>query len=65
MNSNRLTVHPMKSENAIKSLSNAEVKRLKAREHNRAYEAGEFNKPADLREVVRDVVSHAKQSLGI
>lgn len=46
-------------------LSNSERKKMMAREHNRAYNAGELNRRVDLRDIVRDAVSHAEHSLGL
>lgn len=46
-------------------LSKSERKRMMAREHNRAYNAGELNRPVDLVEIVRGAVSHAQHSLGM
>lgn len=46
-------------------LSNSDRKKMMAREHNRAYNAGELNRPMDLVDIVRGAVSHAQKSLGI
>lgn len=48
-----------------KPKSNNAIKRQMAKEHNRAYAAGELNKPVDLNEVVRDVIGVASKSLGL
>lgn len=46
-------------------LSNKERKRMLAREHNRAYAAGELTRQPDLTEIVRDAVGFASKSLGL
>ena len=45
--------------------SNTERKKMLAREHNRAYTAGELNRRVDLKDIVREAVSHAEHSLGL
>jgi hypothetical protein len=46
-------------------MSNKERKRMLAREHNRAYTAGELTRQPDLTEIVRDAVGFASKSLGL
>ena len=45
--------------------SKKERKRMMAREHNRAYAAGELNKHESLRDIVLGTIGHAKISLGL
>lgn len=46
-------------------MSKRERKQMLAREHNRAYDAGELTRKVDLADIIRDAVGHAKTSLGI
>lgn len=46
-------------------MSKRERKQMQAREHNRAYDAGELTRKVDLVDIVRGAVSHAQKSLGI
>jgi hypothetical protein len=46
-------------------LSNTDRKKMLAREHNRAYNAGELTRKTDLVDIVRGAVSHAQHSLGL
>lgn len=52
-------------DNLTRVISKKERKRMLAREHNRAYQAGELNRPVDLKDIVRGVVQHAAKSLDI
>ena len=46
-------------------LSNSERKKMMAREHNRAYLAGELNRPVNLVDIVRGAFIHAGHSLNL